>query len=72
RQKKNDKKGKGRSEYLAPKAGIVKQKFQGTCYNYDQPGRGGEYVAPFAELCAKHGIRHEFTAPYSSQQNWIC
>ncbi|GKG03175.1 hypothetical protein Tco_0310811, partial [Tanacetum coccineum] len=36
--KKNDKKGKGKSEYLAPKAGIVKQKFQGTCYNYDQPG----------------------------------
>ncbi|GKD98369.1 retrovirus-related pol polyprotein from transposon TNT 1-94 [Tanacetum coccineum] len=27
--------------------------------------RGGEYVAPFAELCAKHGIRYEFTAPYS-------
>ncbi|GJQ96281.1 pol polyprotein [Tanacetum coccineum] len=36
--KKNDKKGKGKSEYLAPKAGIVKQKFQGTCYNCDQPG----------------------------------
>ncbi|GJX45233.1 retrovirus-related pol polyprotein from transposon TNT 1-94 [Tanacetum coccineum] len=35
---KNDKKGKGKSEYLAPKAGIVKQKFQGTCYNCDQPG----------------------------------
>nr|GEU39194.1 peroxidase 9 [Tanacetum cinerariifolium] len=35
---KNDKKGKGKAEYLAPKAGIVKQKFQGTCYNYDQPG----------------------------------
>ncbi|GJW51718.1 probable BOI-related E3 ubiquitin-protein ligase 3 [Tanacetum coccineum] len=33
--------------------------------------RGGEYVAPFAELCAKHGIRHEFTAPYSPQQNSI-
>ncbi|GJT66885.1 hypothetical protein Tco_1018365 [Tanacetum coccineum] len=31
--RKNDKKGKGKSEYLAPKAGIVKQKFQGTCYN---------------------------------------
>ncbi|GJX53528.1 retrotransposon protein, putative, ty1-copia subclass [Tanacetum coccineum] len=28
-------------------------------------------VAPFAELCAKHGIRHEFTAPYSPQQNGI-
>ncbi|GJZ82991.1 pol polyprotein [Tanacetum coccineum] len=34
----NDKKGKGKAEYLAPKAGIVKQKFQGTCYNCDQPG----------------------------------
>nr|GEW16034.1 retrotransposon protein, putative, Ty1-copia subclass [Tanacetum cinerariifolium] len=31
--------------------------------------RGGEYVSLFAELCAKHGIRHEFTAPYSPQQN---
>ncbi|GJW98979.1 retrotransposon protein, putative, ty1-copia subclass, partial [Tanacetum coccineum] len=31
--------------------------------------RGGEYVSSFAELCAKHGIRHEFTAPYSPQQN---
>ncbi|GKD70335.1 pol polyprotein, partial [Tanacetum coccineum] len=36
--KKNDKKSKGKSEHLAPKAGIVKQKFQGTCYNCDQPG----------------------------------
>nr|GEV69300.1 Gag-Pol polyprotein [Tanacetum cinerariifolium] len=35
--RKNDKKSKGKSEYLAPKAGIVKQKFQGTCYNCDQP-----------------------------------
>lgn len=33
--------------------------------------RGGEYVSPFADLCAKHGIRHEFTAPYSPQQNGI-
>ncbi|GJZ32058.1 pol polyprotein [Tanacetum coccineum] len=36
--KKNDKKGKGKAEYLAPKAVIVKQKFQGTCYNCDQLG----------------------------------
>nr|GEV36290.1 retrovirus-related Pol polyprotein from transposon TNT 1-94 [Tanacetum cinerariifolium] len=36
--RKNDKKSKGKSEYLAPKAGIMKQKFQGTCYNCDQPG----------------------------------
>nr|GEX89014.1 hypothetical protein [Tanacetum cinerariifolium] len=35
---KNDKKSKGKAEYLAPKAEIVKQKFQGTCYNCDQPG----------------------------------
>nr|GEY25544.1 hypothetical protein [Tanacetum cinerariifolium] len=189
--RKNDKKSKGKSEYLALKARIVKQKFQGTCYNCDQPGhrsanckmpkrvnlvctnhggwwidtgttrhvcadkkfkltnvlyvpevrknlvsgwllnkfgfrfvfesdkfvlsknqiyvgkgyamndeaidkfvlyktevenqlgkkikvvrsdRGGEYVSLFVELCAKHGIRHEFTAPYSPQQNgynWI-
>ncbi|GJR62490.1 pol polyprotein [Tanacetum coccineum] len=33
--------------------------------------RGGEYVAPFAELFAKHRIRHEFTTPYSPQQNGI-
>ncbi|GJX36109.1 retrotransposon protein, putative, ty1-copia subclass [Tanacetum coccineum] len=25
----------------------------------------GEYVSPFADLCVKHGIRYEFTAPYS-------
>nr|GFA20035.1 hypothetical protein [Tanacetum cinerariifolium] len=36
--RKNDKKSKGKSEYLTPKAGIVNQKFQGTCYNCDQPG----------------------------------
>ncbi|GJS83180.1 pol polyprotein [Tanacetum coccineum] len=30
-----------------------------------QSDRGGEYVSPFANLCAKHGIRHEFTALYS-------
>ncbi|GJZ96715.1 retrovirus-related pol polyprotein from transposon TNT 1-94 [Tanacetum coccineum] len=33
--------------------------------------RGGEYVSLFAELCEKHGIRHEFTALYSPQQNSI-
>nr|GEW77385.1 Pol polyprotein [Tanacetum cinerariifolium] len=36
--KKNNKKGKRKAEYLAPKAEIAKQKFQGTCYNCDQPG----------------------------------
>ncbi|GJZ88566.1 retrotransposon protein, putative, ty1-copia subclass, partial [Tanacetum coccineum] len=36
--RRNEQEGKGKSEYLAPKAGIVKQKFQGTCYNCDQPG----------------------------------
>ncbi|GKD15603.1 retrovirus-related pol polyprotein from transposon TNT 1-94, partial [Tanacetum coccineum] len=33
--------------------------------------RGGAYASPFADLYAKHGIRHEFTAPYSPQQNGI-
>ncbi|KAJ9559825.1 hypothetical protein OSB04_004985 [Centaurea solstitialis] len=33
--------------------------------------RGGEYVSPFAEFCGNNGIRHEFTAPYSPQQNGI-
>ncbi|GJY54836.1 retrotransposon protein, putative, ty1-copia subclass, partial [Tanacetum coccineum] len=34
-----------------------------------QSAKGGEYVSPFSNLYAKHGIRHEFTAPYSPQQN---
>nr|GEW92003.1 hypothetical protein [Tanacetum cinerariifolium] len=33
--------------------------------------KGSENVSLFAELCAKHGIRHEFTASYSPQQNGI-
>ncbi|GKA86569.1 pol polyprotein [Tanacetum coccineum] len=33
--------------------------------------RGGEYVSPFAELCVQHGIRHEFTAPYSPQNRTL-
>ncbi|GJT64728.1 retrotransposon protein, putative, ty1-copia subclass, partial [Tanacetum coccineum] len=33
--------------------------------------RGGEYVSPFVDLCAKHGIKHEFNTPYSPQQNGI-
>nr|GEV11905.1 Pol polyprotein [Tanacetum cinerariifolium] len=36
--RKNEKKSIEKFEYLAPKARIVKQKFQGTCYNCDQPG----------------------------------
>ena len=27
--------------------------------------RGGEYVSPFTDLCAKSGIIHELTPPYS-------
>ncbi|GJU90792.1 reverse transcriptase domain-containing protein [Tanacetum coccineum] len=33
--------------------------------------RGCEYVSSFANLCAKHEIRHEFIVPYSPQQNGI-
>ncbi|GJV61679.1 retrovirus-related pol polyprotein from transposon TNT 1-94 [Tanacetum coccineum] len=33
--------------------------------------RGRDYVSPFADLCEKHGIRHELTAPYSPEQNSI-
>ncbi|GKA38822.1 retrovirus-related pol polyprotein from transposon TNT 1-94 [Tanacetum coccineum] len=45
--KKNDKKGKGKVEHLAPKARIVKQKFQRTCCNCDQPGhRAANYKMP--------------------------
>ena len=33
--------------------------------------RGGEYVSPYADFCAKNGIRHEFTSPYSPQSNGI-
>nr|GEZ40662.1 hypothetical protein [Tanacetum cinerariifolium] len=99
--RKNDKKSKGKSEHLAPKAEIVKQKavdngqklymsnyaiadIKGEGDNFEddireraqkikvvRSDRGGEYVSSFAELCAKHGIRHEFTAPYSPRQNGI-
>ncbi|KAD5317375.1 hypothetical protein E3N88_17321 [Mikania micrantha] len=33
--------------------------------------RGGEYVSPFADICAQSGIIHECTAPYSPQQNGL-
>ncbi|GJT91793.1 retrovirus-related pol polyprotein from transposon TNT 1-94 [Tanacetum coccineum] len=34
-----------------------------------QSDKGGEYMYPFTDLYAKHRIKHEFTAPYSPQQN---
>ena len=33
--------------------------------------RGGEYESPFGEFCLQHGIIHQTTAPYSSQQNGV-
>lgn len=33
--------------------------------------RGGENEAPFAQLCAEHGIIHQTTASYSPQQNRV-
>ncbi|GJU26038.1 retrotransposon protein, putative, ty1-copia subclass [Tanacetum coccineum] len=107
---KNDNMSKRKAEYLAPKDGIMKQKLQGLCYNYNQPvnlvgssnrewwldtwviwnvcgdkSRRRCYheddireraqfdlcLSPFTDLCAKHEIRHEFTAPYSLHQNGI-
>ncbi|KAD2805657.1 hypothetical protein E3N88_39034 [Mikania micrantha] len=31
--------------------------------------KGGEYVSPFADICAQNGIIHECTTAYSPQQN---
>ena len=32
---------------------------------------GGKYESPFGEFCLQHGIVHQTTAPYSSQQNGV-
>ncbi|GJV71978.1 retrovirus-related pol polyprotein from transposon TNT 1-94 [Tanacetum coccineum] len=73
--KKNDKKGKGKSEYLAPKAGIVKQKFQGTCYNCDQPGtnNSGWWIDTGAtrHVCADKSMFHSFRAVDNGQKLYM-
>ncbi|CAA0819557.1 Uncharacterized mitochondrial protein AtMg00710, partial [Striga hermonthica] len=33
--------------------------------------RGGEYVAPFEQICSEYGIIHQTTAPYSPQSNGV-
>ena len=33
--------------------------------------RGGEYEAPFGDLCSQHGIIHQTAAPYSPQKNGV-
>ena len=34
-------------------------------------GQGGEYVSPFVDDRAQHGIIHETTTPYSPQSNGV-
>nr|GEW49447.1 enoyl-[acyl-carrier-protein] reductase [NADH], chloroplastic [Tanacetum cinerariifolium] len=53
------------------KLGLYKTKDENQLYQkikVVRSDRGGEYVSTFTYLCAKHGIRHEFTASYSPQQ----
>ncbi|GJX64038.1 zinc finger, CCHC-type containing protein [Tanacetum coccineum] len=54
--RKNDKKSKGKSEYLSHKARIMKQKFQGTCYNCDQPGHRAANCKMLARCRKRNGL----------------
>nr|GEX12104.1 hypothetical protein [Tanacetum cinerariifolium] len=60
--KKNDKKGKGKVEYLAPKAGIVKQKFQGSCYNCSNNSGWWVDTGATRHVCAEKSMFHSFRA----------
>ena len=33
--------------------------------------QGGKYESPFVDVCAKHGIIHETTTPYSPQSSGV-
>ncbi|CAA0810925.1 Unknown protein, partial [Striga hermonthica] len=39
--------------------------------NIIRSDRGGEYVAPFEQICSEYGIIHQTTTPYSPQSNGV-